>query len=133
VKRAGVVTGRAALTLGALLLAAALPRPSFADTTATWAGTIAHVSATQISVTHKQTGTTENKTRRFLIGSDFEGVRTSYGDKKKTLSDLKPGTSVQVVYYTDAIQHVDHARKITIINGFNLHINLMQTPAPQGT
>jgi hypothetical protein len=100
-----------------------------ADTTATWAGNVVAVSDSQITVNHKQTGTTAQKTRRFLIGDDFQGVWTSQGGKKKTLSALKPGTLVQVTYYTDVIQHVDHARKITIVNGFNLNINLMQTPA----
>ena len=91
---------------------------------------MASFSSTQIRVSHKVTGTTQNRTRLFLIGDDFEGVWTSMGNKKKKLSDLKEGETVQVTYYTDAIQHVDHARKIMIVNGFNLNINLTQTPAP---
>ncbi len=113
-----------------VLLSAWAAAPGFADTTATWVGTVAQVSTTQISVSHKQTGTVQNKTRRFLIGGDFQGVTTSMGNKKKTLADVKPGMTVQVVYYTDAIAHVDHARKITIVNGFNLNVNLNATPAP---
>jgi hypothetical protein len=114
----------------AALLAALAAAPSAADTTATWAGTVASFSSTQIRVSHKVTGTTQNRTRLFLIGDDFQGVWTSLGNKKKKLSDLKEGETVQVTYYTDAIQHVDHARKIVIVNGFNLNINLTQTPAP---
>jgi hypothetical protein len=115
---------------GAALLAAFAAAPCAADTTATWVGSVASISSTQIRVSHKVTGTTQNRTRLFLIGDDFQGVWTSMGNKKKKLSDLKDGTSVQVTYYTDAIQHVDHARKIVIMNGFNLNINLMQTPGP---
>jgi hypothetical protein len=115
---------------GATLLSLLTAAPGFADTTATWVGAVTEVSTTQISVSHKQTGTVQNKTRRFLIGGDFQGVTTSMGNKKKTLADVKPGMTVQVVYYTDAIAHVDHARKITIVNGFNLNINLNATPGP---
>jgi|ERR1700722_9106384 hypothetical protein len=116
--------------LGSVVLLAALVAPSVADTTATWAGSVTSVSPTQIRVSHKTTGTTQNRARLFLIGDDFQGVWTSLGNKKKKLSDIKDGESVQVTYYTDAIAHVDHARKIVIVNGFNLNINLMNTPAP---
>ena len=115
---------------GVVLLAALAAAPGRADTTGTWAGSVVSVTSTQVRVSHKVTGTTQNRARLFLIGDDFEGVWTSYGNKKKKLSDLKEGTSVQVTYYTDVIQHVDHARKIVIVNGFNLNINLMKTPAP---
>jgi len=112
------------------LLAALAAAPCAADTTHTWAGDVSSITPTQIRVSHKVTGTTQNRARLFLIGDDFEGVWTSLGNKKKKLSDIKDGTSVQVTYYTDAIAHVDHARKIVIVNGFNLNINLNNTPAP---
>jgi hypothetical protein len=101
-----------------------LPVFTWANTTATWVGNVVHADTKQISVNAKQ------RTRRFLIGDDFQGVKTSYGDKKKTLADLKPGTTVQVTYYTDAVAHVDRALKVTIVNGFNLNIPLGQTPSP---
>lgn len=117
------------LAAGVLAVAAAAA-PALAGDTATWVGTVQHIDSTQITVTHKETGKTSNVSKRFLIGDDFVGVYTSYGNKKKTLADVKDGASVQVTYFTKVIEHVNHAQKIVIMNGFNLNINLTQTPSP---
>jgi len=92
--------------------------------TATFTGTVEAVNSTQITVKASQ------HSRRFLIGDDFEGVWTSKGDKKKTLDDVKPGMSVQVTYFNGAVAHTEHVKKITIVNGFKLNIDLSNTPAP---
>jgi hypothetical protein len=122
--------GRFAWSLvAAALLTICSPSVARSDATATWVGTIDHVSSTQITVSHKRTGSGGQISKRFLIGDDFKGVYTSLGNKKKSLSDLHAGMSVQVTYVTAAIEHVDHATKITIMNGFNLNINLNQPTA----
>jgi len=127
-------SGTNALRLCSVVFLVALTGlPAFADSTGTWSGNVTQITTTQITVNAKQTGTTTQKSRRFLIGDDFTGVWTSYGNKKKTLADVKTGMTVQVKYQTRAIEHVDHALKITIVNGFNLNIPLGVTPAPLAT
>ena len=99
----------------ALLACLGLLRSSVsADPTGTWAGTVQHVNASDITVhAHSQT-------QQFVIPPGFDNVRSSSGKKKLPFSSIKPGVFVTVTYTHTTLFGTKRVIEIDVGNGFNL-------------
>jgi len=107
----------------AALLALCFAVPAGADNpTQTYVGTIKWLGFDKPTKQFGVSGQHGNSssTHTFYLDSDFQGVYTSLGGKKKELSDLHVGMQVQVTYHKAAAFGSDRATKVTIMNGFNI-------------
>jgi AraC-like DNA-binding protein len=118
---------RAGFTLALLgflaLTNAVSPIPASADTTGSFAGTVAYINKMHIGV---KSG---NQTRDFLISSDFDNVVSHDGSEKVPISSIKTGQFVTVQYLQSPMFGSTRATKITVGMGLTMP-NTLTTPSP---
>ncbi|MEO9169805.1 MAG: hypothetical protein ABI282_03540 [Candidatus Baltobacteraceae bacterium] len=91
--------------------------PARADTTGSWAGTVAYINTKHIGVKSVQ------ETKDFLIPADFTNVRSKNG-KPKLISDVKVGAYVTVKYLRSPLFGSTRVTEIDFGNGFSLPSSL---------
>lgn len=99
-----------------------------ADTTGSWAGTVAYINRTHIGVKNS------HQTKDFLIPSDFTNVKSKNGKPKK-LSDVTVGSYVTVRYLQSPLFGSTRVTEIDFGTGFHLNssLNPIQSMAPLPT
>jgi hypothetical protein len=96
-------------TLAAMALASAFPpAPVRADTTGSFAGTVAYVNALHIGIK------TSNETRDYIIPSGFDNVITYPDGHKMKYSSIKTGVFVTVQYTKRSVFGTTVATKIVV-------------------
>lgn len=99
-----------------------------ADTTGSWAGTVAYINRTHVGVKNS------HQTKDFLIPSNFTNVKSQNG-KLKPLSDVTVGSYVTVRYLQSPLFGSTRVTEIDFGTGFHLKssLNPIQSMAPLPT
>jgi hypothetical protein len=98
--------------------------PAKADTSGTFAGTVAYINRTHIGVKAGKA------TRDYLVPSDFDNVRTRSGKTKVAYSSIKTGDFVTVSYQQSVLFGSTRATEIIVGSQFGLPYAITPLPLP---